>query len=158
MGDQVQAHPVCEEQATVTPTTSTTGAINTTVAAQEMNYSLFCIWSQFGVDADIWEAAVLSAAEATATPKATKAKITARDTMSAAALARISNQAISLLDAERVAGFNVGAVRKAWSAGAAANCSCRLTSSEQQRCSAIVCALARPTQSRTHLWQHEVAV
>ena len=93
---------------------------------------------------------MLSAAEATATPKATKAKITARDTMSAAALARISNQAISLLDAERVAGFNIGAVRKAWSAGAAANCSCRLTSSEQQWCSAIVYALARPTLSRTH--------
>jgi len=104
-----------------------------------------------GVDADIWEAAVLSAADATATPRATKAKITARDTMSAAALARISYQTISLLDAERVTGFTVGVARKAWSAGAAANCSCRLTSSEQQWCSAIVCALARPTQSWTHL-------
>ena len=88
---------------------------------------------------------MLSAADVTAIPKATKAKITARDTMSAAALARIGNQASSLSNADRMTGFNDGAVRKAWNAGAAANCSCRLTSSEQQWCSAIVCALARPT-------------
>jgi hypothetical protein len=125
--------------------------MNTIVAAQEKSYLLFCIWSQDGVDADIWEAAVLSAADATAIPKATKAKITARDTMSAAALARIRNQAISLINAERMTVTTAGTVRKTWNAGAAANCSCRLTSSEQQWCSAIVCALARPTQSRTHL-------